>query len=190
MNNIILASGSEGRRELFNQEFGDHFIVYTSGISEEGLEDLQAQEIVTQLAQRKSLTAIKKFPNDFIFAFDTIVVCENKILGKPSTITEAQEMLNFLNNKKQFVWTGYAFYYQDAHYYGAVSSELILTISNQEIQEYISKYPVTLFAGAYAVQKEDTNITMISGSMDIVIGAPMNLVKEFLNQNKNPTLNP
>ncbi|MGL5955173.1 MAG: Maf family protein [Brevinema sp.] len=180
MQTIILASGSEGRKELFHREFGDRFTVYVSGVCEDGLELLTPQETVTQLAKRKALAVANKFPNDFVFAFDTVVVCNNKIFGKPCTISEAQEMLSFLNNKRQFVWTGYSCLYQDSYHHGAVCAELILTMSDQEIQTYISKHPVTLFAGAYAIQKEDTNISIISGSMDIITGAPMDLVKKFL----------
>lgn len=182
MNQIILASGSEGRKELFQQSFGNNFSTYVSDIDESLFSAATPKELVTVLAQQKGLATHQLFPNDYVCAFDTVVSCNDSILGKPSSIQEAKEMLLFLNNKIQTVWTGYAFYYQNHHQFDAVSAELILSMSSEQIEHYIQKHPVTKFAGSYAIQKEDTNIKIISGSQDVIIGAPMNLVESFIHQ--------
>lgn len=185
MQQIILASGSEGRKELFNQYFGQNFSVHVTGVDEDDLSNLSPCQMVEKLAQRKANAIAPHFFNDFVCAFDTTVECQNKILGKPSTNKEAKEMLLFLHQKKQTVWTGYAFVYKEKCKYGVEKSELILSMTEEEIKSYIKNHPVTKFAGAYAIQKQDTNIKILSGSIDTIIGAPMNIVIEFIKAHKD-----
>lgn len=180
MNKIILASESEGRKELFTKYFGTQFETYPSNFIEKDYFHLPPQEMVHQLAQHKSATVALNFPDDFVFAFDTTISCENKNLGKPQNIEEAYLILQFLNQKIQTVWTGYSIQYKDIQTSGTECAELILSITEEEIQTYINTYPVTKFAGAYAIQKQDTNIIVKSGFIDTIIGAPMHIVLDFL----------
>ncbi len=184
MNQIILASGSEGRRELFQEAFGENFKVYISNVVED-FESTDPKTLVHHLAKQKADETFLHYPEDFVFAFDTVVSCQNQILGKPSTIDEARQMLHFLRQKPQIVWTGYAIYYKDIRVNDAVSSELILSLTDEEIEDYISTHPVTKFAGAYAIQKIDNKIQILSGSMDIIVGAPMNIVRDFVDTHLN-----
>ncbi len=180
MQKIILASASEGRKELFEQYFGNKFQIQATGVDEEDLIYLPPSEMVIQLAQRKSNSLHSLFYDDFICAFDTTVVCEQQNLGKPTDLQEAREMLRFLNKKTQIVWSGYSLEYQEFKIQGAEYSELVLSISDEEIEQYIIKHPVTKFAGAYAIQKQDARITILSGNIDTIIGAPMKKVQEFI----------
>lgn len=182
MNSIILASGSEGRRELFQQTFGNNFSIDISELDETQFTASTPKELVTTLAKEKALVSHKKFPNDFVCAFDTVVSCDNIILGKPTNIEEAKKMLLFLNDKIQVVWTGYAFTYKDIIEFGASHANLIFSMTEEQINTYIEKHPVTKFAGSYAIQKDDSNIKIISGEMDTIIGAPMQIVKNFINR--------
>ncbi len=182
MHQIILASGSEGRRELFQEAFGDNFQIYVSDINED-YHSKDPKEIVKTLATQKANETFKYFSDDFVFAFDTMVSCQDTILGKPANTDEARDMLQFLNNKIQTVWTGYSIRYKDIKIDDVASSELILSLTNEEIEEYISTHPVTKYAGAYAIQKIDNKIQIISGSMDIIIGAPMDIIKKFITTN-------
>lgn len=143
--------------------------------------------MVEELAKRKSSTISYQYPQDFVCAFDTAVSCKNKTLGKPKSISEAKEMLLFLNHKTQIVWTGYSIEYKHIKKSGVAYAKLILSLSEQEIEQYILKYPVLNFAGAYAVQKADTHITIISGTMDTIIGAPMKIVSAFIEAHQDST---
>lgn len=184
MNKIILASESEGRKELFAQHFGTGFKTCPSKFVENEYFHLAPEQMVLQLAQQKSTTIALVFPDDFVFAFDTTVACKNKNLGKPKNLEEAFLMLQFLNQKKQVVWTGYSIEYKGIKKSGVTCAELILSITDEEITRYINTHSVTMFAGAYAIQKQDANIVIISGSMDTIIGAPMDIVLEFINANQ------
>ena len=180
MNEIILASESEGRKELFAQHFGTGFKTCPSKFLEDDFFHLAPEQMVRELAQQKSATIAPLFPDDFVCAFDTTVACENKNLGKPNNLEEAFLMLQFLNQKKQVVWTGYSIEYKGIKKSGVTCAELILSITDEEITRYINTHPVTKFAGAYAIQKQDANIVILSGSMDTIIGAPMDIVLEFI----------
>lgn len=182
MDRIILASGSQGRRELFEQHFGLNFMIQASGVEEEDLFSLSPQDMVCQLAQRKSSFVAQEYPEDFVFAFDTTVSCEGKCFGKPQNLDEAEEMLCALNHKMQTVWTGYAMEYKGFQKSGTAYAELVISLTEQEIQSYLQEHPVINFAGAYAIQTNDIYITVLSGDMDTIIGAPMGEVYAFLKQ--------
>ncbi|MGL4367015.1 MAG: Maf family protein [Brevinemataceae bacterium] len=178
---IVLASGSEGRKELFQKELKRKFITYTPGVLEDTPPETSAEQIVQMLAERKLKASVKEFPKNYcICAFDTVVECNGLILGKPNNTDHAHQMLFELSGKVQRVWTGYAFSFEDQYCIGAEYAELILDMNKTQIEDYISRYHTEKFAGAYAVQKDDTNIKLISGSIDTVIGAPMYKLKMFL----------
>jgi len=180
MKKIILASQSEGRQELFRKYFGNNYEIIISNAKEIGFDHLNPKELVYFLAKEKAQIIANRHYNNFVCAFDTMVSCENRVLGKPKDIFEAKKMLNFLTNKIQIVWTGYAIAFQGNIFSGTESAELILNMSSYEIQEYIYKYPITKFAGAYAIQKEDHHINIISGDIETIIGAPMKIISQFI----------
>ncbi|MGL4394305.1 MAG: Maf family protein [Brevinema sp.] len=183
MKNIILASGSEGRRELFEREF-EEFEVIVSGCEEDDLLHLPPKEMVQALAERKAQSISKDRPHDFVCAFDTMVECEGQVLGKPVDLDDARKMFEHLNNKEQIVWTGYAIAHEGELFSGVDHAVLVLQMDQTDIDHYIQTHPVTRFAGGYAIQKKDTNVIVTSGSMDTIIGAPMHLVIDFINKNR------
>ena len=176
---IVLASASEGRKELFLSHFGEDFIIQPMDIAEEELYHLPVREMVEALAQQKARACAQKYPQDVVFAFDTMVECGGEVLGKPENIDDARKMLRRLTQKEQNVWTGYSFKYKEIEQSGVEKATLILDLSNEEIENYIVTHPVTKFAGAYAIQKKDTRCHLISGTMDVIIGACMEQAVAF-----------
>jgi len=77
---IILASQSPRRKKLLKQ-LGLTFEVIPSAIKEHSLET-DPVKIVEDLATQKALSVGKSYANSFIIGSDTIVVFEDKILGK------------------------------------------------------------------------------------------------------------
>lgn len=182
MNKKILASNSEGRKEIFTKIFASDFLVSASNVSEDDLLHLPPQDMVVQLARRKGTVIAQHNYNNIVFAFDTTVACQSRVLGKPQDQQEAYEMLSFLNNKIQTVMTGYAFFYQDSIKYGVESATVTLSLSKKEIEQYILNHPVTKFAGSYAIQKKDTKIQIHTGTIDTIIGVPTHQVLLFLKE--------
>ncbi len=180
MKKIILASGSEGRKELFREVFGDNFETCSADLDESLFHDDNPAKLVELLAVKKAETVRGDYEDDFVFAFDTLVCCDGRVLGKPENLEKAEEMLNLLNNKTQVVWTGYAMAFRDVFEHGAVFAELKLSLTDEEIKDYVKNNPVTTYAGAYAVQKLECGEKIVAGSVDVIIGAPMNLVEDFV----------
>lgn len=185
MDKIVLASASEGRKELFYQAFGNDIIISPMDILEEEHYSMPVKDMVCFLAQKKAQACALLYPEDYVFAFDTMVECQGKVLGKPSSKKEAEEMLKELSGKRQSVWTGYAFFYKNKTSYGVEEAQLILKLSPEEIKAYAAKHPVTKYAGAYALQKSDTKAQMIKGNFDVVVGACMNKVLSFVRETGN-----
>ncbi len=180
---MILASQSIGRQQLFEQTFGKgNFEVRVSEVDEEGVKSQVSDphELTRRLAVLKA-AAVGQNVSDGVFGFDTVVVCEGNLLGKPATKEEAKIMLAFLGGKEQQVISGWAFIYMSKGVFqsGAETTHLFFhPMTTQEIDSYVAQHPVTRFAGGYGVQDKDDLVEILSGRMDTVIGAPMNRVVE------------
>ncbi|MFN3659988.1 MAG: Maf family protein [Brevinematales bacterium] len=179
---IILASASIGRKMLFEQTVQD-FVIEVSDINEEKFFHENPRELPRILAEAKAQAISRRFPDDYVFAFDTIVLCEDKILGKPKDKEEAKAFLQFLSGKRQSVISGYAFVHKNKHIAESGSEETILSfaqLSEEFIEHYVNTHPVTRFAGGYAIQNNDEFIHIEKGSFDVIVGAPMDKVIAFL----------
>jgi septum formation protein len=175
MNEIILASASIGRKKLFEQYFTT-FQTQVSHIDESQLSITKPRELTETLALLKARKVASMFPDDYVFGFDTVVACEGHILGKPADIKEAKKILRFLSGKHQAVYSGYAVIRNAGHIEISGVGETVLyfmELSDEYIDHYVVNHPVTRFAGGYGVQDNDQLIKIISGTMDTVVGAPM-----------------
>jgi len=179
---IILASASVGRRMLFEQMVRD-FVIEVSGVDEESLGCEDPRELPRVLAEAKGREVARRFPHDYVFAFDTVVLCEGRIIGKPRDLEKAREFLAFLSGKRQSVLSGYAFVREDRGIFESGVEETVLSfapLSSEFIESYVRTHPVTRFAGGYAIQHDDQFIRIEEGSFDVIVGAPMDRVRDFL----------
>ena len=102
---LILASKSPRRKE-FLEKANLEFIIDTVETEEVFKNELTIEEALIDIARQKVMPVYEKHPNDTILGADTIVVCENQILGKPRNIEHAKDMLRLLSNKAHYVMTG------------------------------------------------------------------------------------
>jgi septum formation protein len=175
MNEIILASASTGRKKLFDQYF-TRFQTFVSDVDESQVIENKAEILTEKLAVLKAREVSLRFPDDYVFGFDTVVTCEDRILGKPSDIEEAKKILRFLSGKNQVVHSGYAVIHKAGGVEISGVGETVLffkELTDSFINDYVMNHPVTRFAGGYGVQDNDRLIDILSGDMDTVVGAPM-----------------
>ena len=104
---LVLASGSPRRMELLGQ-LGINYILLDHGFEETTVQGESPQAHVHRLAKTKAVSASKKAPEMWVLGADTIVVIDEKILGKPRDEWEARDMLASLAGKTHEVFTGYA----------------------------------------------------------------------------------
>ncbi|NLK47451.1 MAG: septum formation inhibitor Maf, partial [Bacteroidales bacterium] len=103
---IILGSNSPRRQELLKGIRVD-FEVIPIDADEHLPAHIQGIEVAGYLAERKA-DSYKYIitEQDLLITADTIVLYENRILGKPHNKQEATEMLHFLSGKTHQVVTG------------------------------------------------------------------------------------
>lgn len=185
MKTIILASASPRRKELL-QRIGLKFKVDPSNYEENISSELEPHELAKSLSLEKAKLVAKKHMNALVIAADTFIVFEGKILGKPRTETEAQEMLETINGKPHSVITGFTII--DTANNKALSKAVetkvyIKKLSSNEIDAYVgSKEPLDK-AGAYAIQGLGSVIVeKIEGDYFNVIGLPLSALSESLKE--------
>ena len=101
---IILASQSPRRRELLAR-LGLPFSAQAPDIDETMEPGEDPAREVARVSRAKAM-AVEAAPEDVVIAADTIVVCNGRVLGKPGTPEQAQQMLKLLSGRDHQVMTG------------------------------------------------------------------------------------
>ncbi len=175
---VILASKSPRRQKIFTQ-LGIPFIVKPCNM-DESIEHNNIDKAVTELAEKKLDFAIRKnknTPENWIFAADTLVYSEQRLLGQPETEDIAFKYLKMLSGKKHQVVTGLALYSRekDRKYIEKdVTNVFFPELSDEIIKWYISTGEWRGAAGAYKIQEKGGCLTeRIEGSYTNVMGLPI-----------------
>jgi septum formation protein len=182
MTKIVLASKSPRRAHLFRQ-IGIDFSTHPSKV-DETLDDNIAPEILAgNLAEVKADTVAKQYSESLVIAADTIVVINNRLLGKPENEDDAFKMLTLLSGKSHYVYTGVCVHHTDAE--SNISSSLKFTertrvsfseLSKREIEHYIKCGSPFDKAGSYGIQDDMGSLFVekIEGDYYNVVGFPLN----------------
>ncbi len=190
---IILASASPRRQELLKQIFED-FTIHTSAC-EENSKFPAPSEYVMDLAFQKADDVAGHYlhssaditPEDFlIIGADTIVCCDDRILGKPSDRNDAHQMLTLLSGRAHEVYTGISL----IHIHGNTKTSYtacecthvhVDELSPEEITFYLDTDEPYDKAGGYAIQGYfSRHIPFIEGDYFNVVGLPIHKLYELL----------
>ncbi len=182
----ILASGSPRRAVLLNQ-LGLSFEVIVSDVEEIVPDQIPVEQSAEYLAELKGKHVLKNIDieNKILIAADTIVVLNNKILGKPSSKEQASNFLKELSGKQHKVISGVYIHSNSKEI--SFSSETLVefnSLDEDEIQYYISNYEVLDKAGAYAIQEWIglSSIRSIHGDYFNVVGLPVSKLYQHLKE--------
>lgn len=179
---LILASKSPRRQQLLS-EAGFEFEVRTKEVAETYPEGLEHKEVPSYLASKKANALLTEIKNEVVIASDTIVVCDGHILGKPTNHQDASEMLNKLSGKEHQVITGICLLSKDKKVmFSDTTSVVFKSLSQEEIDHYISNFKPFDKAGSYGIQEwiGMIGITNITGSYYTVMGLPVHRLYEEL----------
>jgi septum formation protein len=173
---IILGSNSPRRQELLKGIRVDFEVIPTDA-DEHLPAHIQGIEVAGYLAERKA-DSYKYIitEQDLLITADTIVLYENRILGKPHNKQEATEMLHFLSGKTHQVVTGVCIStINRRHIFHTVTEVKFSNLTEEEINYYIENYKPYDKAGAYGVQEWIGFIAVehINGSYFNVMGLPI-----------------
>ena len=183
MGKIVLASSSPRRSDIMKSLELD-FEKIPSDYVEEHNQTAFSYEYVENLAYQKALDVAKKVKDKIVIGADTIVVIENKILGKPTDEKEAFKMLSLLSNKKHFVVTAISIIDSNTYEHCTKSTTTYVTfydLTEEQILSYIKNYKPFDKAGSYGIQElPDGFVKSIEGDLDNVIGLPTTTLTELL----------
>jgi septum formation protein len=178
---LILASASPRRRELLDQ-IKARYSVCPVDIDETPLPEESPLAYVQRVAADKSRACVERFGHALpVLAADTIVVLEQKILGKPKDHDDALAMLTQLSGKTHQVYSAISLRGRRHDQAVSVSEVMFKKLTAQEIAAYwLSGEPVGK-AGAYAIQGVGAVfIESIKGSYSGVVGLPLFETAELL----------
>lgn len=183
MQKIILASQSPRRRQLLEWAEVD-FEVVVSHADESFQPELSFEEAAIFIARNKATAVANTHGNERpILAADTIVVCSNEILGKPSGREEAIEFLNRLSGNTHQVITGVCLLANNTELtFADITTVSFHPLTSEQITFYVDKYQPFDKAGAYAIQEwiGVVGIKSIKGDFYNVMGLPVSRVMHAL----------
>ncbi len=181
----ILASQSPRRKWLMERDISPLFKVVISNADEHFPHELtDPKDIVKFIAKEKGEIVSRDYPNDIVISADTIVVIDNKIIGKPKDKDEAYKMLRMLSGRYHKVYTGYAIFKEDKIINKVVESKVLFNeLSDKFIYDYIATGSPMDKAGAYGLQDKDFPVVKeVIGSIENVIGFPTAEIRKDLEQ--------
>jgi len=177
---VILASQSPRRIELLKTVI-KNFRIVPSKIDEVCDINLSPEENAILLGRKKATWVAKEHPHNLVIGADTMVVLENKIIGKPTDAENARQILRQLSGQEHKVITGVAVVHLKIFSAVSISHVRIKALTQNEINSYVESGEPMDKAGAYAIQGEGSFLVeSYSGSYSNIIGLPMDLLKDLL----------
>jgi septum formation protein len=173
---IILASRSPRRQQLLGQ-MGIKFEVVQHEFDETYPSELKGEGIARFISKNKSDSLRGELNKDEIcITADTIVWCDNAVLGKPRDPGEAFSMLVKISGKTHEVITAVTIVSKEKEVTFADSTKVTFEkLSKEEIEFYVGHFKPYDKAGAYGIQEWIGIIacSRIEGSFFNVVGLPV-----------------
>ena len=186
---LLLASASPRRRDLMTQA-GFVFQLDSIPVAEERQPREDPMHFAQRLAREKAEVVyrarVEKYDASgeplLVLGADTIVVCDEEVLGKPVDDDDAARMLRLLSGRTHQVITGVCVISSAGVEVAAESTWVtMLTLSDEEIVSYIATAEPQGKAGAYAIQGRASRwIPRIAGCYFNVVGLPVALVNTMI----------
>lgn len=188
MQKIILASGSPRRKEIL-ESFNIKPKIITNDILEKIDLNNTPVQIAMSLAFEKAYSVGLLNTKDIVIGADTIVVYQNKILGKPKDENMALEYLKLLSGNEHSVITGFSIINLESNIKVVDFEETIVKFRNLDdrlIKKYINTGEYKDKAGAYGIQEYGALLVeRIEGCYLNVVGLPISKLNLLLGKHFN-----
>lgn len=176
MKKIILASGSPRRKELLTR-IGLKFEIDVSKYEEDMTLAMSPFELVKFLSLNKGREVAPRHKESIIISADTIVVLDDKVLGKPKDADEAIQMLVELQGRAHEVMTGFTIIdtaTNKTHTDAVISKVHFRELNDNEIKAYVATGEPLDKAGSYGIQDiGSTIVERIEGDYFNIVGLPI-----------------
>lgn len=183
---IILASSSPRRVDILRKaKF--KFVIAPSPYVEDHTQTVFSYDFIEKLAYNKAKALLAKVKEPaLIVGADTIVVLDNKILGKPDGYKGAFNMLKSLSGKTHTVVTSIAVIdtqTQESKIKSTTSHVTFENITDEQIKYYIDNFKPFDKAGSYGIQEMPKGyIKSYTGDLENIIGISSKVLKEMLGE--------
>ena len=162
---------------------GLEFEVSSADIDETLLDGETPSAHVERLAREKAATVQRRHPNALVLAGDTVVVLDDRVLGKPSDAPDAEAMLMLLAGRTHTVASGLALGLPDGRVLSGVSQTDVSfrSFSADTARRYVATGEPLDKAGSYGIQGVGaTLVGDIHGDYYTVVGLPIPLLIRLL----------
>lgn len=183
MQKIILASQSPRRKQLL--EWAEiPFEIVVQETDETYPVNLSMDDIAVHIARNKALAIRAGIQEQIpVLAADTIVVLQDRLIGKPNNREDAVQILTALSGTEHRVITGVVILYAGKEISFAETTLVQFhALSKTQIEYYVDHYKPYDKAGAYAIQEwiGVVGIKSITGDFYNVMGLPVSRVVQAL----------
>lgn len=178
---IILASASPRRKELLGL-ITEEFEIMPSDADETLPNNISSDMAAEYLAIVKARSII--VDDAVVIGCDTVVVIDDKILGKPKDRNDCFEMLRALSGRKHYVYTGVCILYNNKTVSFTEKTEVEFhDLSDAEIEAYMDSGEPFDKAGGYGIQgKGSLLVKGICGDYFNVVGLPVSALNRKLKE--------
>lgn len=179
---IVLASASPFRKRALDM-LGLEYEVCPSGVDEKAIREHDPGCLTRKLAEAKAQKVASQHRDAVVVSGDAVAAKNGKIYEKPRSVEEAAQFLRELSGGEfQFVTALAVFHSQTRKMLSTVETSNIFfrPLIEREIQEYLRKYSVLSYAGAFESDAVLFFADRISGSYNFVTALPVSRLIVFL----------
>ena len=193
-NKIILASASEIRKKILDQN-GINSEVIPSNVDEDEVKESLQKEKATPSVISKSLAKLKankiskKFSNTLVLGADSVIDLNGELISKPTSREEALNILKKLNGNKHQLISSVCISKNGSQIWSFTDSSVLTMkkLNLDEIKSYLSKIKdKELYAyGVYQIEADGRSLFLkIEGNENSIMGLPIIQIKEYLDKLK------
>lgn len=179
---LVLASGSPRRADVLGA-LSIPFRVDPADIPETRQPGEPATAFVERLASEKARAVATRHPDAWVLAGDTVVILDERILGKPGTPDEAEAMLLSLAGRNHWVATGMALRGPGSRTLSGVNQTLVRfrEYGAATARAYVRTGEPMDKAGGYGIQGMGAAMVLgVEGDYFTVMGFPVALFMDLL----------
>jgi septum formation protein len=172
---VVLASESFSRKRAMDL-IGVRYEVYPSAIDEKAIRDPDPAALTRKLAEAKAWKVAEEIRDGVIVSGDAVVSRAGRIYEKPVDLAEAGRFLSELSGEElEFVTSVAVLRCDTGKMLSTVEASRIRfrVLTQEEIREYIAKYPVLKCAGAFEGDGVMRFAERVEGSFNFVAGVPV-----------------
>ena len=182
---LILASSSRFRQQQL-QQLNIPFDAVKPDFDETPLSAETAPQTALRLASGKAYSLASLYPDALIIGCDQVALCREQQLGKPLTVTKAQQMLHYLSGQQVIFYSALTVLNAaENHLHQHIDETRVImrSLTDAQIKHYLSREPDAVHC-AGAAKSEGLGALLIerieSTDPNALIGLPVFRLVDFL----------